>query len=287
MIRKLERLRLLGTALRDDPNHLRDHVAGPAHPHRIPDPHVLAVDLVLVVKGRVGDGHPADDDRLQPRYGGQRAGSAHLHVDVGHAGECLLGRKLVCDCPSRRPRHLSDGLACPHVVQLEHHTVDVVTDRVAASRDIAVVREAGIDAFEHPGVRRHRHSPGSQHLEQVRVPMRKRRILADQAHAVAVHAQWPGGGDTRVELAKRAGRGVARVCIRPFSAVPLPLVHRLEPAPGHEDLSSDLDECRMGLAQEPQGDRPDGANVRGDVPRRGPRRRGSRRARAFHLRTRD
>ena len=150
---KTERLRPLGTALGDDADHLGDHVAGPAHPDRIPDPDVLALDLVLIVQRRVGDRGPADHHRVEPRDGGEGPGAAHLHVDADQTGQRLLGRILVRDGPAWRPRHLADHLPRPQVVQLEHDAVDVVAQRIAAAPHLGVVREAGVDAVEHPRMR--------------------------------------------------------------------------------------------------------------------------------------
>ena len=87
-----------------DAHDLGNHVAGAADDHRVADVHVLAPDLVLVVQRRVGDGHAADEHRLQPRDRRDRAGAPDLDVDAEELGRHLLGRKLVRDRPARLAR---------------------------------------------------------------------------------------------------------------------------------------------------------------------------------------
>jgi hypothetical protein len=66
----------------NDPDDLRDNIAGALDDNRIADADVLAFDLVFVVQGRIRDDDPADRHRLQPRNGRQLAGAAHLNADV-------------------------------------------------------------------------------------------------------------------------------------------------------------------------------------------------------------
>ena len=89
--------------------------------------------------------------------------------------------------------------------------------------------------------------------------------LRFQAGSVAVQAQGAGCGHGGVELAQRTGGGVAGVRVRPLPALALLVVHLLEPAPGHEDLASNLEPLGTGVAEELQGDLPDSADVRSDV----------------------
>ena len=66
--RHRERPRAARPLVRQHAHDLRDHVARAAHDHRVADAHVLAPDLVLVVQRRVGDGHAADEHRLEARH---------------------------------------------------------------------------------------------------------------------------------------------------------------------------------------------------------------------------
>ena len=68
----------LGPLVEHDAHHLRDHVAGAAHDHRVADADVLARDLVLVVQRGVGDDHAAHRHRLELGGRRERAGAADL-----------------------------------------------------------------------------------------------------------------------------------------------------------------------------------------------------------------
>src|SRR5204863_5688200 len=50
---QVESLRVAWPLVGHHADHLRNHVAGAPHDHRVADAHVLAVDLVLVVQGGV------------------------------------------------------------------------------------------------------------------------------------------------------------------------------------------------------------------------------------------
>jgi hypothetical protein len=50
-----------------------NHVARTAHDHPVADPHILAIDLPLVVQGRVGHRHAADEHRLKTGHRRDRA----------------------------------------------------------------------------------------------------------------------------------------------------------------------------------------------------------------------
>src|SRR5690606_27087725 len=63
-----------------DADDLRDDVARPLDHDAVPDPDVLAVELVLVVERRARNRDAADADRAQPRDGGDRARTADLEL---------------------------------------------------------------------------------------------------------------------------------------------------------------------------------------------------------------
>ena len=92
----------------------------------------------------------------------------------------------------------------------------------------------------------------------------------DLAYAIGVKAQGPLGGNGRVQLAHRAGRGIARVDKGFLSGRPLALVERLKISAAHVDLSAHLQQRRRrqrpGRAGiQAQGNLPDGADVLGHV----------------------
>ena len=111
-----------------------------------------------------------------------------------------------------------------------------------------------------------RQPPGLQ--RGVGLRLRRRGEPLAQPEAVADHRQGPGGGDPRVLLAQRAGRGVAGVGEHGPAGVPHRLVEPLEGLHGEEHLAAHLDPGGhrvVGRAGQPVrhvADRPD---VGGDV----------------------
>ncbi len=85
-------------------DHLGDHVASAAHDHGIADAHVLALELVFVMQGRVRHRDPADEHRLELRHRRQSTGAADLHLDGEHLGGLFLPRETYPSrsCQSRR-----------------------------------------------------------------------------------------------------------------------------------------------------------------------------------------
>ena len=87
--------------LREDPNHLRDHVTGPLDDDVVPRPDVLARHLVLVVQGGAADGDTADLDGREPGHRGNRASAADVNLDLLDDRFGLLRRKLEGERPTR------------------------------------------------------------------------------------------------------------------------------------------------------------------------------------------
>ena len=96
-IRKLESFRAFRTLILHRSENLRNDVAGALHDNRVADAHVLAFDLVLVVKRGVLHHDTADGDGLELGRGGERAGAADLDFDVAQDCGCLLGGKFMGD----------------------------------------------------------------------------------------------------------------------------------------------------------------------------------------------
>ena len=140
------RLRARRPALGEHAHHLRDHVPGAAHDHRVPGAHVLALHLVDVVQRDVAHRHAADEHRLQARHGRQRPGAPHLELDAAHHGEHFIGGKLVRDRPARCARDEAHALLVGAAVQLVDHAVDLVGQRAAACAQVLVVGQAALDA---------------------------------------------------------------------------------------------------------------------------------------------
>ena len=107
---------------------LRDHVAGALDDHDVALADVLAVDVLLVVERRLGDGDAADLDRLQLRPRVERARAADADVDLfsfvcrGHR------RPLVGARPARAAVQRAEPLLLLDRVDLAHHAVDLVVE---------------------------------------------------------------------------------------------------------------------------------------------------------------
>ncbi len=78
-----------------------DDLAGLLDDDEVTHPDVLALDLLEVVQRGVAHGAAAEEDRLQPRDGRERAGAADLDVDGEQPGLRLLGLVFVGDGPAR------------------------------------------------------------------------------------------------------------------------------------------------------------------------------------------
>ena len=124
----------------------------------------------------------------------------------------LLRRVLVRHRPARLARDEAEPLLQRAAVDLVDHAVDVEGQRVALSRDRAMERDQPVRALR---PRARSASTGKPHRRAARRATRcawpARAQPSHLAQAVGEEAQRPLCGDRRVELAHRAGGGVARV----------------------------------------------------------------------------
>lgn len=95
---------------------------------------VTAIDLVLVVQGRVGHRHAADENRLQAGDRRQRAGAADEDLDVEKRRLGLLGRVLVRHRPARLARDEAEAL-------LQRQVIDLIDDAVDRSFSMDLITE--------------------------------------------------------------------------------------------------------------------------------------------------
>ena len=102
---------------------LRNDIPGAPHHHPIADAHVLALQFVHVVEGRVADGDPAHEDRLQLGHWCQGAASSHREPYVAHDGICLLGCKLVGNGPAWCSRDGTEYTLLIEIIHLVDHAV--------------------------------------------------------------------------------------------------------------------------------------------------------------------
>ena len=224
-------------------DHLRDHVAGAHHDHLLARADVLAHDVLLVVQRRQLDRHAAHLDRLEHRV---RAQVAEL-ADVPHH---LLERASPRSSAGTSTPPPSAGRARP------------TPSRRCSSRSSTLTTTPSISKSSSPRRRSHsRHcaitssSPPStldarvdakavlaQPLQRLRV--RPERQALGDAHLVAPDRQRTLGRVRGIELADRAGGGVARVHERRLARFGPALVQRGEVLQRHVHLAAHLHQRR-------------------------------------------
>ena len=186
------------TQIDDRAEHFRDHITGLADHHRVADQHTLAFDLRTVVQRRQAHRGPGDAHRGHERERRHPAGSAHVDPDVHQRGLGLLGRVLVGHRPPGRTRGGTQATLLGEVVDLHHHTVDLMLDLMAALAPV-------LDAFLHC---RKPHRPGGvigdrqppRLHRQIRVVQGLRTESLRITQSVADHPKRTPGGDGRVLL---------------------------------------------------------------------------------------
>ena len=120
------------TQIDDGAEHLGDHVAGLADHHRVTDEHTLAFDLRTVVQRRQAHRGPGDADRGHECERRHPAGSAHIDLDIDQRRLGLFRWVLVSHCPPGRSRGRTEAALLGKIVDLDHHTVDLMLDLMAA-----------------------------------------------------------------------------------------------------------------------------------------------------------
>ena len=195
----------------------------------------------------IGYCHATDKHRRQPRHRRQLAGAAHLHVNALDAGQHFLRRVLVRHGPARLAGLEAQFALQRQRVDLVDHAVDVIRQLVALAAHVLVKRYQFNSAPRKAGLRCHRKTPFFQCLQQfkVRAPLRPAlRCRRDFAHAIGKKAQRALGGNRRVQLAHRAGSGVARVDKGFLPALALRFVEALKVGACHVDLAAHLQHRR-------------------------------------------
>ena len=122
--------------------HLGDDVARLADDHPVADQHALAAHLVGVVQGGQRHRRARRPHRLHERERRDAAGAPDVHPDVEELRGGLLRRVLVRDRPARRARRGAEPALQRHLVDLDHHAVDLVLDVVAVLAPVRDVRRS-------------------------------------------------------------------------------------------------------------------------------------------------
>ena len=247
-------------------HHLHDlgnHVPRAADDHGVADHQAQACHLVHVVQGGVGHRHAGHLDRLEPRYGCDRAGAADLEFHVEQFGEFFHRWKLVGNGPARLAGPETQLALRRQAVDLEHHTVDFIRQLGPPCADVVVVLQALLDVLGDLEFATDRHAPLLELFEIAGVGGGD--VLGDLADAVAAEFQGAAGGDFRIQLAQAAGCGVARVGEGLAADFHLAGVEPFEPGLGHEHLAAHFQHRRPTAAVQLERDVADGAHVDADV----------------------
>ncbi len=241
------------SALAHDFHDLGNHVSGALDEDRVADAHVEAVDLVLVVQRRVLDGDAADSHGLEHRDRRQRSRASDGGRDVENARGLLARRELERDRPARGTIQCSKPLLQREVVDLHDAAVDLVGQGVARALEplVEVERASDADARDAPRVAAEPElrQPG----QELALRFHAERFLSP-ADAVDEELERARGGELRVELAQGSGGRVARIGEDLEALCAALVVQPCELGERHQDLASDFEKRRRGLAEQPQRD---------------------------------
>ncbi len=97
------------------------------------------------------------------------------------------------DRPTRLARAEAQFALEGDAVDLEHHAVDLVGQRIASATDVVVVVAAGLGALDQAQLATDGDTPAAERLEDAHLGVRQR--PADLAEAVGTEFQRATGGD--------------------------------------------------------------------------------------------
>ena len=241
--RRLPWSRAPGTFLQHGTHHLGNDITGLLHQHRVTLTHVLAGDVVLVVQRRPGDGGSRNHHRPEDRERRHRTGAADVDRDLLQHRLLLLLCELVRNRPARCPRDKAQLRLLAQVIDLDDDAVGAVVQLMALFAPLLDVVEHTI----HGGVRL---EVGVDTKAQLLQPLHDLGMAPRgprRVHGVDEGLQIARGGDARVELAYRTGRGIARVGVEWFAFFLEPLVELDKRLLGHVHLAPHLDQPRPAL----------------------------------------
>ena len=247
--REFVRLGAARTLIRDHAEHLRDDVAGTLDLHGVALAHVEPRDLAGIVQRRILHHDAADGHRLKLGDGREKAGAADLDLDVLDDGGGFLGREFMRDRPARRARHEAEPLLPIEPIDFIDDAVDIVIEAGAPGFDIAVELQQFVDRAAHLGQRIGFKAAMLEPFDHA--GLRVRRHVAHLAPGVSEETERPRRGDRRVELAQRAGGGVARIDIELLAGLRLLAIKFEERGFGHVDFAAHLAHRRNAAAFEP------------------------------------
>ncbi len=248
-------------------DHMGNDIPGPFHHHPVLDPDILVLDLIQVVQGSPLHFHPADVHRVQDRHRGEGPQTADLNVNAPDSARRPPGREFPGQGPSRIPLPHPEPLLTLQAIDLDHHPVDLIRKRVPFRGQMFITLENLPDPFTAPllvGV--DFQPPGPEMLQGLPVLLQiEARGFRDFIHK---DVQRPFGGYLGIELADRAGCGVAGVGKQRLAGLLSLRVQGVEFIKAHEDFSAHHQPGgRVGLfrIQQGQGHLADGFDIGQDI----------------------
>ncbi len=148
-------------------------------------------------------------------------------------------------------------------IDLEHHAVDFVRQRVALCTDGVVIGAAFGNALGQLQFATDGQTPAFQRFENSDVRIRQLTITA--SNTVSAQFQRPAGGDLRIQLAQAAGCGITGIGEGFTAAFQLSRIKRLEAGLGHVDFAAHLEHRRPAAAVQLERDVANGAHIGADV----------------------
>src|SRR6476469_5368311 len=115
----------------NDADHLRDDIAAALDQHFIADLGFQSRDLILVVQRGSRDRDAADRYRREVSDRCQRAGAAHVHLNIFERRYGLPRRILESDSPTRRLCREAKLALLPDGIYLHDDSVDLVRQALA------------------------------------------------------------------------------------------------------------------------------------------------------------
>ncbi len=196
-----------------------------------------------------------------------------------HATRSSIGRRghrreLPGDGAARLAPDDAEAPLQAEVVDLHDHAVDLEVEALALLLPARTGLQRRVERLVHLDRVVDREAALAQEVERLALGGELDSLVGPDR--VRPHREWPRGGELRVELADRAGRRVARVREGRLAGGGALLVELRERRARQVCLAADLEQRRRVV--DPQRDRLDRAQVRGDVLARPRRRRAWRRA---------
>ncbi len=167
------------------------------------------------------------------------------------------------DGPARRARDEAEAFLQIEPVHLVDDAVDVIGELSALLGQLLVVGEQLGGAGAHARLWVDRQAPLGERGVNARLSVGRQ--LGNLAPGIGKEAQRPRRRNRGIELAQRAGRGIARIGEHLASARLLLLVETPEVGMCHVDLAAHVDQLGDVAALQLVRDRGDGHHVLGDV----------------------